>query len=131
MNLQQRDKRALAGLGVALVLSLAIAFWPAGDSAPQVVSAIPSSIPQAEQRLDQLNKIVATVPGKQKVLSDLSAQLAAQEKGLLPGETAAQAQAGLLKMVQRLARVHLLRWTSVRSRWGRSAPSRNPTVKRW
>ena len=104
MTLQQRDKRALAGLGVAVVLSLAIAFWPSGDSAPQVVSALPTSIPQAEQRLDQLNKIVATVAGKQKVLDALNTQLVTHEKGLLPGDTAAQAQAGLLKRVQSLAR---------------------------
>jgi hypothetical protein len=104
MTLQPRDRRALLILGGAAVFSLVFYFWPMGDAGVEIVSASPSSIPQAEQRLARLRQSVAGVPARQNVLDQVAAQVREREKALLPGETAAQAQATLLKTVQRLAR---------------------------
>jgi hypothetical protein len=104
MSLQPRDRRALIILAGAAVFSLAFYFWPVGDAGVEVVSAAPSSIPQAEQRLARLRQAVAGVPARQQVFDQVAAQVRERDKSLLPGDTAAQAQASLLKIVQRLVR---------------------------
>jgi hypothetical protein len=94
----------LAALGVAVLLSLIIFLWPSGDSTPEVASAVPTSIPDAEQQLAKLRQAAGTIPARAKIAGDVKAQLAEREKAFLPGDTAAQAQASLVKIVQRLAR---------------------------
>jgi hypothetical protein len=103
MTLQERDKRALMLLGGAVAISAIIYLWPQGG-APTVISPAVSSIPLAEQRLSRLRQVVATVPGKRKVLDGITAQLKEREKGMLDAETAAQAQAQLLQIVRRVTR---------------------------
>lgn len=102
MTLQPRDRRALAYLGVALVLVAVMYFWPA--SAPKVVAPSSDSIPLAERRLAKAREVAAAVPGKQKYLESLQAQLKEREKGILVADTAAQAQAQLMQLIRKLAR---------------------------
>jgi hypothetical protein len=103
MTLQQRDKRALAGLGIVLVLIL-IWRWASADSTPvQVVSAA-EAIPISERQLTKLRQVAGTVPGKEQVLSQAATELALRERGLIVAETAAQAQAQMLQIVRRLGR---------------------------
>ncbi|MFN7921847.1 MAG: type II secretion system protein GspM [Bryobacteraceae bacterium] len=102
MNLQARDRRALAMLGLAAVLSAIIYFWPTASVA--VVAPVTNSVPAAEARVRKLREIIATIPGKQKVADGLAAQLKEREKGLIEAETGAQAQAQLLQIVRKLAR---------------------------
>jgi hypothetical protein len=104
MSLQPRDRRALAALGIAAVLSLIIFLWPSGDSTPDIASAVPTSIPDAEHQLVKLRQTAGTIPARAKIAGDVKAQLVEREKAFLPGDTAAQAQANLVKIVQRLAR---------------------------
>jgi hypothetical protein len=104
MNLQPRDKRAVLILGSAiaayLAFYLATEYWPTGSPAE---AASGSSIPQAEQRLVRLRQLAATVPAREKMVEDARQDLAAREAGLLQSETAAQEQALLLQIVQKLA----------------------------
>ena len=106
MTLQERDKRALIGLGV--VLALALIYWIATSSSTttgsaKVVAPV-ESVPRDEKRIAALRTSMATLDGKQAVLKQVSAELAEREKGLIPGDTAEQAQAQLLQIMRRLAK---------------------------
>lgn len=101
MKLQTRDIRALALLVASLVLSL-IYRSMGGDAAPQVVAANVDAVTLAEKKLAKLRETAATAPSKEDVLKDVSANLAAREKGIMTAETAAQAQAQLIQIVRRL-----------------------------
>ncbi|MBM3734790.1 MAG: hypothetical protein FJW39_03315 [Acidobacteria bacterium] len=101
--MSDRDRRALAILGVALTLAAAIYFWPVG-TATEVVSAEIDSPEAAELRLQKLRQVIATIPAKRKLAEQVQAQLAAREKGMILADTAAQAQAQLMQTVTRLAR---------------------------
>lgn len=103
MTLQPRDRRALTWLGVSVVLMLIWRFAvPSGDSSGVV--APQDSVDMAERRLAKLRRISATVPGREAVLARVSRELKQRETGLMPGDTAAQAQAQLLSVVQRVAK---------------------------
>lgn len=104
MTLQERDKRALVLLGVALILALV--YWLVTRTPSAAVnSAVAVDTPdRAERRLATLRTALATVDGKEAVLKQASAELAEREKGLIPGDTANQAQAQLLEIVGRIAK---------------------------
>jgi hypothetical protein len=97
------DKRLLyilAAMSVAVVLRYTVFdsnTRPAATVAPRI-----DSIPMAEQRLDRLRRIVATVPAKEAMLRDAQAELAKREKGVIHADTAPQAQAHLLDTIHRL-----------------------------
>lgn len=100
MNLSSRDRRALAFLIPAIVIALAVRFWPESS-----VSAAPAtqSVEQTEKRLARLREIAAALPAKETVLKSVTAELAAREKNLVQADTAAQAQAQVLQIVRKLA----------------------------
>ena len=108
MMLADRDRRALVILGVSLLVGGFI-YWYTGSSVstPAASAAIPgpvvNSIEGAQKRIATLPQQAATLPGKEAVLKQASAELAEREKGLLTGETAAEAQAELLQVVKRVA----------------------------
>jgi type II secretory pathway component PulM len=103
VSLQTRDKRALVGLGAAVVLLLLYLAFSGGSAAPAVVAAT-GSIPTAEKRLTRVRQLAAGVAGREQVLKQVSAELAAREKGVIQAATAAQAQAQLLDIVRRVAK---------------------------
>src|SRR5438067_1728015 len=96
MNLTDRDRRALAFLGLSALLSAI--YWFAtstpSSSAAKVVTPV-DSVDHAEKLLTELRKKAATVPGKEAVLKQVSGELSQREKGLIKGDTAAQEQAQL------------------------------------
>jgi len=101
MKLQPRDLRALAMLAVSLILTLVYRSW-GGDAPPKVVAASVDPVALAEKRLAKLRESAAAVASKEDVFKDVSANLAAREKGVITAETAAQAQAQLIQIVRRL-----------------------------
>ena len=106
MNLQPRDRRALAILGGAVVIVL---IWLASSgptAAPAVVAV--DNVPAAEKRLARLRLLAASVPGKDQVLKQVQGELGQREAGLIQADTAAQAQAQLVQIVRRLARAENL-----------------------
>lgn len=101
MTLTPALRRYVAFGAAALLAGLIIRYWP--ESTPDTVA--PSSTPaRAEARLQQLRATAATVPDKQKILDKAQADLAGREKGLIIADTAAQAQAELIKIVRALGR---------------------------
>ena len=101
MNLSAKDKRALMLLAVSAIFSLAFYLWP--ESSPVVVGPSTGGTGSPENRLAKLRETASTLPTKEKIAKDLTAQLAEQEKGLLAADTAPQAQALLLQILGRLA----------------------------
>lgn len=103
MKLQQRDRRALAVLGAA-VLALLLYLSLSGRGGPPTVVGAVDSVPSAERRLARARKLAAGVAGRELVLKQVSAELADREKGVIQAATGPQAQAQLLDVVKRVAR---------------------------
>jgi hypothetical protein len=105
MTLQDRDKRALLGLGAALVLA-ALMYWLSGSSSTTSsakIAAPVESVDRSEKRLANLRRQAATLDAKEALLKQVSLELADREKGLIPGDTAEQAQAQLLQILKKVA----------------------------
>lgn len=103
MSLQPRDRRALSWLAVSVVLMLVYRYW--SSSADSAAAPAPAdSVQLAERHLATLRRIAAGVPAREALLQRVSAELRQRETGLMPGDTAPQAQAQLLNVVQRVAR---------------------------
>ena len=90
-------------MGAAAALMLL--YWLSGTSTPSAAKIVASTdtIDRATTRLDVLRKQVATLNGKEKLLKQASGELAEREQGLIPGDTAEQAQAQLLEILKRIA----------------------------
>jgi type II secretion system (T2SS) protein M len=104
VTLNSRDRRALIILGCALVLGLL--YWIATRS-PSTAAVVPTrldTVERSEKRLATLRTALATVDGKEAILKQASAEVADREKGLIPGDTANQAQAQLLQIIGRAAK---------------------------
>ena len=102
-ELEPREKRALIALGAALAVSAVVftyEFWPAGSAAPEVAST--QSVSQMEQRLARAREVAATVPAKQEILKQVTADLQSREKSLIRAETAQQAQAQVITILRGL-----------------------------
>jgi hypothetical protein len=107
MTLGDRDRRALVILVVALAVG-GLIYWfsnstPSSSGGESAKIAPVDSIDRALQRLAMLRKQAATLPGKQAILEQASVELGEREKGLIPGDTADQAQAQLLQVIKRVA----------------------------
>ena len=97
------DRRLVFLLAGSLAVALVLRFGVYSDSSAPVV-AVSETIPQAEQRLDQLRRIAATVDGKESVKKQADAELAVREKGLIQADTESQARAQLLELITNIAR---------------------------
>lgn len=103
MTLTDRDKRAVLLLGVVVVGVVAwLSFSGSGGSAKLVRPADSTAL--AEKRLNRLRQVAATLPAKEGILKQVSAELDQREKGLLQAATAAQAQAQLLQIVRKIGK---------------------------
>lgn len=99
----QLDRRLLAVLAL-MGVSVVLRYTVLDSSTPNVVVVAPAdSIPLAEQRLDRLRRLAATVPAKEAMLKQAKTELAAREKGIIVADTGAQAQAHLLDIIHRVA----------------------------
>ncbi len=96
------DRRLLIVLGVLVVaVILRFAFF-SGSSAPVVVAAV-DNIPAAEKRLQKLREQAGTLPAREALLKQVTAELATREQGIIKADTAPQAQAYLLDTIHRIA----------------------------
>ncbi len=102
MNMEARDRRALALLGGSVIVMAIVYFWPVGTG--DVVRPTQSSAPMAERRLEKLRELAASVPGKQKLVDGVVAQLKEREKGIIEADTASQAQAQLTQTLRKVMR---------------------------
>lgn len=97
------DKRLVYLLAASVVVMLVLRFGVLSDSTAPVVVAASESVPQAEQRLEQLKRIGATVSGKETVKKQVDGELAEREKGLIHADTEAQARAQILELTTNIA----------------------------
>jgi hypothetical protein len=100
------DKRTGFGLvaGVAVILFLRFVVMGGDSTAPLVAAS--ETIAQAEQRLQRVRQVSATVPGKESVMKQASATLDKLEAGIFKADTESQARAQLLEMVNNVAKVN-------------------------
>jgi len=103
VTLTRRDQRALILLGTGLLAVLVLRFGVYVDKQASVVAAS-DSIPMAEKRLAHVRQAAATVPGKQSLLKNLTAQAELREKGIIHAPTAQQAQAQLLQTIRAIGK---------------------------
>jgi hypothetical protein len=99
-----RDRKALIGLVVAVVLFFVVRAMLSGDAAAPKVVSQEGTVDTLELRLRRLRTSMARVPGKEAVLKQAAAELANREKRLIVADTVNQAQAQVLDVVKRLAR---------------------------
>ncbi len=106
MTVGSLDKRTGFGLvaGVAAILILRFVVM-GGDSATAAV-APSETVAQAEQRLQHVRQVAATVPGKEVVTKNAAATVATLEKGIFRAETESQAKAAILEMVNNVAKAN-------------------------
>lgn len=100
----ERERRALLLGGV--VVAMILVYWWTGrtpDAASGAATAV-DSIPAAQRRLQRVQQLSATVPGKEQVLTQVRAELGTREKNLLHADTAAQAQAQLVQIIRKVAK---------------------------
>jgi hypothetical protein len=103
MKLGERDRRALMVLVPAVAVLLIVKF-SSGGSGPDVAEANVDSVEMAEKKLARYRQLAATVPGKELLLKQANAELAAKEVGLISADTAQQAQAQLLQIIRALGK---------------------------
>lgn len=103
MTTAERNRRALSWLGVSAVLGIIVQFWPE-STAPNVAVAAAMSPQMLEERLLKMRSLAAQRPEKEKILEQVQAELKSREKGMLQGDTAAQAQAQLLQIARSIGR---------------------------
>jgi hypothetical protein len=99
MNIDRRLLMILATLAVSVILRFA---FFSGSGAPTVVAAV-DSIPLAEKRLQKLREQAATLPAREALLKQVTAELATRENGIVKADTVPQAQAYLLDTIHRIA----------------------------
>ncbi len=102
MKLEKRERVLLlvaGALAVLVALRLGV-----GGSGPAVAEASVDSVEMAERKLVKLRQLAAAVPGKEAVLKQANAQVAAKEVGVIQAETAQQAQAQLLQVIRALGK---------------------------
>lgn len=107
VQISQKDQRALAVL-VAGLLAAAVLYYvfPANSGSANLspASVNPDNVALAQQRLVRLRQIAATVSAREAVLKQTSSDLADREHGMIPADTAAQAQATLLEIARRIGK---------------------------
>jgi hypothetical protein len=101
----QRDRRALALLGVAAV-GLAVYQWSesATPNFSSSATATPEAVLLAEKRLDRARRLMAVAPERDQIMKQVTGELSLREKGLVAADTPQQAQAQVLQIVRKLAR---------------------------
>jgi len=103
MNVTERDRRFLIALAVIAPALLIYRFTAASD--PSAAAGNPGErIPIEERRLAKLRQIAAAESGKEQILSQVNAELASREKGLINADSAPQAQAQVVQILRQVGR---------------------------
>lgn len=106
MNVGKLDKRSVLGLLAGLAVIVILRFVMAGSNSGTVVVGASETTAQAEQRLQHVRQIAATVPGKVTVRQAAADNVASLEKGIFKADTESQARAQLLEMVNNVAKAN-------------------------
>jgi hypothetical protein len=101
MNFSPEFRRWISWTVAGGCLTLLLTYWQSGSS-PAVAVASTDSVGMAERQLAKLREAAATVPQKQEIFKQVSADLAVREKGIIHADTAQQAQAQIIQVLRKL-----------------------------
>ncbi|MES1260606.1 MAG: hypothetical protein ABUS49_02635 [Acidobacteriota bacterium] len=104
MTISTRERRYLMLLAPAVLMALALRYIVLDDSTPAPAAGA-GNIAMARQRAARLRQIIGTTPAREAIFKQTAADLADRERGIIQADTAAQAQAGLLEIARRVARL--------------------------
>ena len=100
----QRNRRALSWLAVSAVLTFLGKYWLDSGATQNVAMASAMPPQMLEDRLLRLRSLEAQGPAKEQILAQVKDELKTREKGMLQGDTAAQAQAQLMQIARSIGR---------------------------
>lgn len=123
MTMTERDRRALLILGGALVVMAIFYFWP--DPKVEVVGGGTSDVKSAATRLDRVRREAALLPVREESKQKTAVALAQLEKGLIAADSAPQAQAQLLQIVRRVAKLQSPGFDIKQNQFGQVRPYGN------
>jgi hypothetical protein len=106
MTVGSLDKRTALGLVAGVAAILILRFVVLGGDASSSTVAPAETIAQAEQRLQHVRQVAATVPGKEIVMKQAAGTVDSLEKGIFHANTEAEAKAQILEMVNNVARAN-------------------------
>src|SRR5215475_1304390 len=106
MTVGTLDPKNAILLVVGVVAIVLLRFVVLADHGPATVVAAAESAPLAEKRLQKLREIAATVPAKEALLKQATAELESREKGILKAETGALAQTQLQEKLHRVGQAN-------------------------
>jgi hypothetical protein len=105
VNISERDRRALMLMAAVVVVGLPLYLIVNRDTSGVAAPGVSRVDPQmAQQRLARLRQVAATVPAREAVLKQTSADLADRERGIIQADTTAQAQASLVEIARRIGK---------------------------
>jgi hypothetical protein len=101
-HLSRSRKIMLFGTLGVMMASVLVRYGLVGGNQGQVVASR-DSIPVAKQRLEILRRKAGTVPAKEGILKQVTAELQARETGIVTASTAEQARAHLMDVLHATA----------------------------
>lgn len=103
-KLSPRERRYVMFLAPAVLIVLVLRYGVLDDSTPAPAAGA-ASIGMAQQRAVRLRQIISTTPARDAIYKQTALDLTDRERGILQADTAAQAQAGLLEIARRVAKL--------------------------
>jgi hypothetical protein len=101
-HLSRGRKILLFGTLAVMIAGVFVRYGVVGGDQGSVVASR-DSIPVAKQRLEILRRKAATVPAKEAILKQVTAELQARETGIVKAPTAEQARAHLMDVLHKAA----------------------------
>ena len=101
-HLSRSRKLMMFGTLAVMAVAVLVRYGVIGGDQGAVVASH-DSIPVAKQRLEILRRKAATVPAKEAILKQVTAELQEREKGIVQASTAEQARAHLMDVLHQAA----------------------------
>jgi hypothetical protein len=105
VKISARERRYLMLLIPAVLIVLVLRYTVLDDSVPATPAAGAGNIAMAQQRAVRLRQIIATTPAREAIFKQTATDLTDRERGIIQADTAPQAQAGLLEIARRVAKL--------------------------
>jgi hypothetical protein len=106
MNHLSRNRQMMLFGTLAVMLAAVLVRYGALGGGQGSLVASHDSIPVARQRLEILRRKAATVPAKEAILKQVTAELQEREKGIVQAATAEQARAHLMDVLHTSAKAN-------------------------
>lgn len=104
-RLSSRERNLVMLLIPSVLLILILRFTVLDDSTAVKPAAGTGSVALAKQRAARLRQIIATTPARDAIFRQTAQDLADREHGIIQADTAPQAQASLLEIARRVAKL--------------------------